>query len=260
MNKKGRCVVVSAAEIKNYEKISSYLQPDDYFVVCDGGLNHCKPLGIKPDLIVGDFDSFDKAELPLPTATPPSSGDRPLGASWNQGDGSPPSSGDRPLGASWSQGDGSPGSNGDRPPEIIQLPWEKDDTDTFYAVKEALKRGFTQFLLLGVIGQRFDHSLVNISVLLYLREQGAQATIVDDYSEMQLVGAEPVRVSKDCANFSLLCVAGDVSGVTVTGAKWSLDNAQIKTSYQYGISNQVEAPEGAVVCVREGVLLLVIVK
>ena len=222
MNKKGRCVVVSAAEIKNYEKISSYLQPDDYFVVCDGGLNHCKPLGIKPDLIVGDFDSFDKAELPLPTATPP--------------------------------------ANGDRPPGIIQLPWEKDDTDTFYAVKEALKRGFTQFLLLGVIGQRFDHSLVNISVLLYLKEQGAQATIVDDYSEMQLVGAEPVRVSKDCANFSLMCVAGDVSGVTVTGAKWSLDNAQIKTSYQYGISNQVEAPEGAVVCVREGVLLLVIVK
>lgn len=241
MNKKGRCVVVSAAEIKNYEKISSYLQSDDYFVVCDGGLNHCKPLGIKPDLIVGDFDSFDKAELPLPTATPPSSGDRPLGASW-------------------SQGDGSSGSNGDRPPEIIQLPWEKDDTDTFYAVKEALKRGFTQFLLLGVIGQRFDHSLVNISVLLYLKEQDAQATIVDDYSEMQLVGTEPVRVSKDCANFSLMCVAGDVSGVTVTGAKWSLDNAQIKTSYQYGISNQVEAPEGAVVCVREGVLLLVIVK
>lgn len=241
MNKKGRCVVVSAAEIKNYEKISSYLKPDDYFVVCDGGLNHCKPLGIKPDLIVGDFDSFDKAELPLPTATPPSSGDRPLGASWNQGD-------------------GSPGSNGDRPPEIIQLPWEKDDTDTFYAVKEALKRGFTQFLLLGVIGQRFDHSLVNISVLLYLKERGAQATIVDDYSEMQLVGAEPVRVNKDCANFSLMCVAGDVGGVTVTGAKWSLDNAQIKTSYQYGISNQVEAPEGAVVCVREGVLLLVIVK
>ena len=241
MNKKGRCVVVSAAEIKNYEKISSYLKPDDYFVVCDGGLNHCKPLGIKPDLIVGDFDSFDKAELPLPTATPPSSGDRPLGASRNQGD-------------------GSPGCNGDRPPEIIQLPWEKDDTDTFYAVKEALKRGFTQFMLLGVIGQRFDHSLVNISVLLYLREQGAQATIVDDYSEMQLVGAEPVRISKDCANFSLMCVAGDVSGVTVTGAKWSLDNAQIKTSYQYGISNQVEAPEGAVVCVREGVLLLVIVK
>ena len=69
MNKKGRCVVVSAAEIKNYEKISSYLQPDDYFVVCDGGLNHCKPLGIKPDLIVGDFDSFDKAEIPLPAGT-----------------------------------------------------------------------------------------------------------------------------------------------------------------------------------------------
>lgn len=214
----GRCVVVSAAEIKNYEKIRSYLQQDDYFVVCDGGLNHCKQLGISPDLIVGDFDSFDKSELPLPPATF--------------------------------------SDNGDRPHEIIQLPREKDDTDTFFAVKEALKRGFTQFLLLGVIGQRFDHSLVNISVLLYLRENGAEARIIDDYSEMQLVGVEPVTVESEWAYFSLMCVAGDVSGVTVTGAKWNLDNAEIKTGYQYGISNEVVAPEGAVVSVKNGLLLL----
>lgn len=216
---KGRCVVVSAAEIKNYEKIRTYLKADDYFVVCDGGLTHCKPLGIAPDVIIGDFDSCDRQLL----------------ESFKEN--------------SLSQGDGSPG--------IIPLPREKDDTDTFYAVKEALKQGYKDFLLVGVIGNRFDHSLVNISVLLYLQKQGAAAVIVDDYSEMKLVGVEPVRVSSDCKYFSLMCVAGDVSGVTVTGAKWNLDNAQIKTSYQYGISNEVVAQEGAVVQVKNGTLLLV---
>ena len=50
--------------------------------------------------------------------------------------------------------------------ETIVLPREKDDTDTVYAVKEAIKRGFDDFLLIGVVGARLDHTLGNVSVLL----------------------------------------------------------------------------------------------
>ena len=35
--------------------------------------------------------------------------------------------------------------------ETMVLPGEKDDTDTVFAVKEALKRGFDDFLLIGVV-------------------------------------------------------------------------------------------------------------
>lgn len=38
--------------------------------------------------------------------------------------------------------------------ETIVLPREKDDTDTVFAVKEALKHDFQEFLLVGVIGGR----------------------------------------------------------------------------------------------------------
>ena len=37
--------------------------------------------------------------------------------------------------------------------ETIILPCEKDDTDTVFAVKEAIKRGFDEFLLIGVANQ-----------------------------------------------------------------------------------------------------------
>ena len=48
-------------------------------------------------------------------------------------------------------------------PELIVLPCEKDDTDTVFAVKEAMRRNFAEFLLIGVIGQRLDHTTFIIS-------------------------------------------------------------------------------------------------
>ena len=39
--------------------------------------------------------------------------------------------------------------------ETIVLPCEKDDTDTVFAVKEAIRRGLTDFLLIGVIYLNF---------------------------------------------------------------------------------------------------------
>jgi thiamine pyrophosphokinase len=56
--------------------------------------------------------------------------------------------------------------------ETIVLPCEKDDTDTVFAVKEAIKRGFDDFLLIGVVGARLDHTLGNVSSLLYLDSLG----------------------------------------------------------------------------------------
>ena len=43
--------------------------------------------------------------------------------------------------------------------ETIVLPCVKDDTDTCFALKECVKRGFEDFLMIGCIGQRFDHTL-----------------------------------------------------------------------------------------------------
>ena len=56
--------------------------------------------------------------------------------------------------------------------EIIELPCEKDDTDTFYAAKEAIRRGYDDFLLVGVTGERMDHTLANFSILQYLDTAG----------------------------------------------------------------------------------------
>lgn len=140
--------------------------------------------------------------------------------------------------------------------ETIVLPCEKDDTDTVFAVKEALSRGFDDFLLIGVVGARLDHTLGNISILLMLDSLGKSAKIVDDYSEMEIVSGKPAYIDDSFAYFSLLNISGTAKGITVTGAKYPLDNAEITCEYQYGISNEVIPKNTATVTVEEGRLLL----
>lgn len=139
---------------------------------------------------------------------------------------------------------------------IIQLPREKDDTDTWFAVKEAIGRGFTQFLLLGVVGQRLDHSMANLSILLHLHELGFSSLLVDDYSEMEVVGQKSALVSCDFSYFSLLNIDGTAKNVTITNAHYPLDRAELKASYQYAISNKVLPNKIAKITVESGCLLL----
>ena len=201
-----RCVILGGADIHNYDRVRSYLLPEDFCIYCDSGLYHQERLCAHPDLIVGDFDSH-----PRPESTA----------------------------------------------ETIVLPTVKDDTDTVFAVKEALRRGFEDFLLVGVSGGRMDHTLVNIYLLVMLQNAGKSAVLVDDFSEMRMVGAEPMEISDSFPYYSLVNITGTARGVTETGCKYPLRDAEITSEYQYGTSNEVLPGQTAAVSVKEGSLLLI---
>ena len=154
--------------------------------------------------------------------------------------------------------------------ETIVLPVAKDDTDTMHAVKVGIDRGFTDFLLLGVIGGRADHSLVNLYALFYLDSHGCRGMIVDDYSEMEVVSAHPEIINGRTVTvrgrasvedrypfFSLINMTGTARGITIKNAKFPLENAEITSDYQYATSNEVLAGKTAEIIVAEGRLLLI---
>ena len=141
--------------------------------------------------------------------------------------------------------------------ETIVLPREKDDTDTVYAVKEAVRRGYTDFLLIGAAGERFDHTFGNISLLLYLNSRGMKARILDDYSEMEIVSRETAEIGDSWSYFSLLNISGTARGIRILNAKYPLEDGEITSEYQFGISNEVLPGKTARVSLREGCLLLV---
>lgn len=146
------------------------------------------------------------------------------------------------------------------PCETLVLPREKDDTDTFFAVKEAVRRGFETFLLLGVVGGRLDHTLGNLSILLHLDALGKRGQILDDYSLMEIVSRQPAEIEDRYAFFSLLNISGTARGITVTNAKYPLEKGEITCEYAYGVSNEVLPGRTARVTVEEGRLLLIRVR
>ncbi len=144
---------------------------------------------------------------------------------------------------------------------VIKLPVMKDDTDTIFAVKEAIRRGFSDVLMIGVTGGREDMTLGNIYALLLLKKHGVPAMIAGDYSEMSIITAgETVRVSEGWRCFSLLNISGTSSGITIAGAKYPLNDGEITPEYQYGISNETLPGNEAVISLKEGCLLLVCVR
>lgn len=200
-----RAVVIAGGEIISYERVRSFLKPEDYYIFCDSGLFHKEGLNVEPDLIIGDFDSHEKVDT---------------------------------------------GS------EIITLPEMKDDTDSLSGVKLALKRGFKDFLLLGMTGRRMDHTLCNLYLLSYIKSHDGKALIVDDWSEMEVVEKEEVFISDSYAYFSLIAWKGKCEGVNIENALYPLSSAVIEPEYQYGISNE-PLKGGSRVWVEKGSLLLI---
>lgn len=154
--------------------------------------------------------------------------------------------------------------------ETITLPVAKDDTDTVYAMREGLKRGFTDFLLVGVVGNRLDHSLVNVYILTTLENRGCHGLIADDYSEMELIAsrtdeegtrrAGTASVEDVYPFFSLVALEGEARGVTIRDAKFEITDAVIGPDYQYATSNEVIPGRTAEITVDNGRLLLIKIK
>ena len=138
--------------------------------------------------------------------------------------------------------------------ETITLPVAKDDTDTVYAMREGMKRGCKEFLLLGVIGSRLDHTLVNAYILTSLENRGCHGIIIDDHSEIETVSSM-AEVDDSYPFFSLVAMEGDARGVTIRNAKFEIEDAVIGPDYQYATSNEPLPGKTAEIIVKDGRLL-----
>ena len=57
MSKKGKCIVIGAGELSVSEILA---EEEDYVIAVDGGFSYCSQLKLKPDIVIGDFDSISQ--------------------------------------------------------------------------------------------------------------------------------------------------------------------------------------------------------
>lgn len=192
---------------------------EDCLIAVDDGFTYLLQMGILPDLCIGDFDSLQ-----------PQSRDA-LEEIRRQ-----------------------------TPERIVTLPVEKDDTDTMAAVRIGLRKGYLRFDIYGALGgERISHTIANLQVLNFIKDQGGQGYIMDARQMLFLVRNETREFHQGFhGEFSVFAVDPIVKGVTLKGMKYELENGTLSNAFPIGCSNEIAGGEKASVTVSEGTALVVV--
>ena len=140
--------------------------------------------------------------------------------------------------------------------EVVKYPTDKDKTDLEICIDYALQRGCDTIFLLGALGGRIDHTIGSLCAMKYILEHGASPMILNGKSRIYLVDSE-VTLSRDYYDYvSLIPCTDTVSGITTTGLKYELNNAQLLKSNSLGISNEFYN-NTATVKIEQGLLYVI---
>ena len=186
-----RCVIIGASPFCDADVLKKNIRESDFIMCADGGYKYALSAGVKPDMIIGDFDS---SEFPENIRC-----------------------------------------------DIVRLPVHKDDTDTMYCVRECMKMGYKDILLLGVTGGRLDHTFANFCTLLYTAENAVNAKIIDGEN---IIFAITQGMKENIENmqghiFSIFPFGCESCKVTLDGFEYPLDEDILKVDTVLGTSNSI---------------------
>ena len=186
----------------------------DMKICCDGGLDRAAELGVKPDILLGDFDSAQHFAFPddqseeldsIPDDTP---------------------------------SDEDKADDGDEA-ELIVLPHEKDVTDTEAAVDLAYERGARVITIIGGLGGRLDHTLANLGLLSkYLGKADIFILDGDNFVRMFAPGSHMV-VGAGYDYLGLIPFGGPVTGLTLENVKYPLTDCDVDGTTSLTVSNEI---------------------
>lgn len=158
----------------------------------------------------------------------------------------------------WYVGDGDSGGWGDGLPSM-NLPTEKDFTDSEAAVYQALQMGYKSLLLCACTGGRQDHHLANLFLLEAIHRQGASALLLDEKNEIRFLAPGHYEIPNEPAYFylGLIPIERELAHVTLRGVKYPVTD---RTFYRWdtlGVSNEILPGEKAEISFAEGCAFLV---
>ena len=206
----------------------------DQVITADKGLLYAKRLNIKPDIILGDFDSCSK-DIMQEFST------------------------DKKIIVPCEKDDTDTGLAIQK--AIEQLNVDKEDIeDIKVEVIEEPSKGFLgadEILMIGGTGTRLDHVMGNFGQLFYAHSKGVKAELVDANNRIRVLNHEDTISKKDqFGKYVSLIPIYEARGVTLTGFKYPLKDHTLVFEQSLAISNELEAEEG-IISFSEGKLLLI---
>ena len=139
---------------------------------------------------------------------------------------------------------------------IEKHPSDKDATDLAIALDAAVREGAASVFVVGGGGGRIDHFLANAALLASAEYQVLSLTWLPGTAAISVV-RDRIELSGSPGDLvSLLPYGGGVGGVTTTGLRWPLHEADLAAGTSRGVSNQM-IDRTATVELKQGTLLVV---
>ena len=134
----------------------------------------------------------------------------------------------------------------------------KDDTDTEFAIRQAIRLGAKEITILGGTGTRLDHVLGNVALLGIGLQEQVVIWLVDEHNRIRMVDKSIcIEKTEQFGEFvSLIPYSGEVKGVTLKGFKYPLDNFTMGSFSSLGISNEI-VEDMAEIFLEKGILLVI---
>lgn len=139
--------------------------------------------------------------------------------------------------------------------EVISLPTHKDDTDTMYAVKMCLQRGYNEFYIYGATGGREDHTFANLCILKFLADRDCNAYIEDSHTQIFCQNAGTKQYTNNSRYFSIFPFGCSKCILTLKGFEYPLEYGTLSCDYPMGISNSI-INNTAEITVHEGCIII----
>jgi len=138
---------------------------------------------------------------------------------------------------------------------ILRYPAEKDETDLQLAIEEAMKLNPRMITCVGIFGDRPDHTLANLQLMQVPAKAGIHVRCPFDGGILYVIDSKLDLKGSPGDTVSLLPITEMVSGIALTGFKYSLTDGEMVPGIPLGISNVMES-ERAHIEINSGILLV----
>lgn len=141
--------------------------------------------------------------------------------------------------------------------EITYLKPEKDFTDTHMAIKLAIEKRAKHITIIGATGTRMDHTLANIHVLNEALQNNVPTEIINENNIIMLINRKAKLIKNTNYKYvSIIPLTTKITGVTLKGFKYNIENATINLGESIGVSNE-QIEQEALIEIKEGIAILI---
>lgn len=141
--------------------------------------------------------------------------------------------------------------------ELIELPPEKDLTDSQVCIETAIARGADEIILIGGLSGRLDHTLANLCILEDLYARRVPGYITDGANRARFIRNSGAIIMRSAFKYLSLIAADETcKGVSVQGCKYELKKQPVHRRLQFAVSNEIVG-NCAMVTVKKGGLYII---